>query len=528
MKTLFFLRITILSFSLLFLPPFLSFINSQSVPVISYETPQVYNTGIAVASLAPTNSGGAVPATVPGMVSTLAGNETSGSVDGIGTEARFDSPEGVAVDASGYVYVADYYNSLIRKITPEGVVTTLAGSAITGTADGTGAAAQFNGPWGICVDVSGTLYVGEQSNNRIRKVTTDGGIVTTFAGSSYGFADGIGTAAKFDRPIGVALDAIGNLFVADCSNNMIRKITSAAVVSRFAGSGSSGSTDAQGSAARFYQPSGVAVDASGNIYVGDYRNHRIRKITQGGLVSTFAGSWEGYVDDTGLAAEFSYPKGLAVDVLENIYVADSYNNRIRKISPAGVVTTVAGSTYGYADGIGTNAKFYQPAGLAVDAAGTIYVADCNNNMIRKITPFGYSISPALPEGLSFDATTGSISGTPTAVSSATTYTIRAENIAGSSTTTISIEVKNIATDVSGLSNTGIRVYTNAVKQISVVCQDITSGSGKATIYNAMGQKLITQQLPETKTIIQHHLKSGVYLVEVETGSERSVQIVVLK
>ena len=528
MKALFFLRITILSFSLLFLPLFLSFINSQSAPAISYETPQIFTTEIAVATLVPSNSGGAVPATVPGMVSTLAGNQSSGSVDGIGTNARFDSPEGITVDASGYVYVADYYNSLIRKISPAGVVTTLAGSAITGTADGTGAAAQFYGPWGICVDAAGILYVGEQSNNRIRKVTTDGGIVTTFAGSIYGFADGVGVAARFDRPVGVALDATGNLYVADCNNNMIRKITSAAVVTRFAGSGLSGSTDAQGSAASFYQPSGVAVDAQGNVYVGDYRNHRIRKITPGGMVSTFAGSWDGYIDNTGIAAEFSYPKGLAIDVMNNIYVADMYNNRIRKISPAGVVTTVAGSTYGYADGIGTNAKFYQPAALAVDAVGTIYVADCNNNMIRKITPFGYSISPALPGGLSFDATTGSISGTPTAISPATQYTIKAENIAGSSTTTLSIEVRNISTGVSYHSTTGIRVYTNTGNQISVICPEIASGSVTATIYNTVGQKLMKQQIFATETIIKQCLNSGIYFVELEKDSERSIHRVVLK
>jgi prepilin-type N-terminal cleavage/methylation domain-containing protein len=319
------------------------------------------------------------------VVSTLAGS-TSGFADGTGAAAQFRLPYGVAVDTSGTAYVADYNNHRIRKISPAGVVSTLAGSGTAGFSDGTGTAAQFNRPYGVAVDSSGTVYVADNGNQSIRKITP-AGVVSTLAGSgTAGFSDGTGTAAQFDTPLGVAVDASGTVYVADGNNRRIRKISPAGVVSTLAGSGTLGFSDGTGTAAQFYIPYGVAVDASGTVYVADTFNYRIRKISPAGVVSTLAGSGtSGSSDGTGAAAQFYYPGSVAVDNSGTVYVADIGNNRIRKISPAGVVSTLAGSTPGVADGTGTAAQFYAPTGVAVDSSGSVYVADTNNNRIRKIT-----------------------------------------------------------------------------------------------------------------------------------------------
>jgi len=319
-------------------------------------------------------------------VSTFAGSGTAGFADGTGTAALFNTPSGVALDASGNVYVADRENNRIRKITPAGVVTTLAGSGTFGFADGAGATAQFRTPNGVAVDASGNVYVADVNNHRIRKITP-AGVVSTFAGSGErGSANGTGTAAQFDYPRDVATDASGNVYVADIYCGLIRKITPAGVVSTLAGSGTSGFADGAGTAAQFNNPLGVAIDASGNVYVGDYSNHRIRKITPAGVVTTFAGSGTaGFANGTGTTAQFNNPVGITLDASGNVYVADGGNHRIRKITPAGVVTTFAGSgTAGFADGAGTTAQFSNPSGVALDASGNVYVADRTNHRIRKI------------------------------------------------------------------------------------------------------------------------------------------------
>ncbi len=266
------------------------------------------------------------------LVTTLAGQATAGSTDATGIAAKFNNPYGVAVDTAGNIYVADKYNNRVRKITPAGVVTTLAGSGAAGSTDGTGIAAQFNNPFAVAVDAAGNVYVADTNNNRIRKITP-AGVVTTLAGSTAGYNDATGAAAQFNSPFnGVAVDATGNVYVADTNNNRIRKITPAGVVSTLAGSGVAGSTDGTGAGAQFYNPQGVAVDATGNVYVADTNNNRIRKITPVGVVSTLAGSILGYVDSTLAGARFTYASGVAVDSAGNLYVADSGNNRIRKIT----------------------------------------------------------------------------------------------------------------------------------------------------------------------------------------------------
>jgi sugar lactone lactonase YvrE len=345
--------------------------------------------------------------TPDGLVTTLAGAAgMQGSIDGMGAAARFNGPYGVAVDASGNVYVADFGNDTIRKITPDGLVTTLAGAAgMQASIDGIGAAARFNGPYGAAVDASGNVYVADTGNDTIRKITP-AGVVTTLAGTAgaAGSTDGIGAAATLFAPQGVATDSAGNLYVA--SGSTIRKITPAGVVSTFAGGkvDTCGmaycSTDGMGAAASFGGPVGVAADSAGNIYVADTyslgdvfgSSGTIRKITPAGVVSTFAGTagTTGSTDGTGAAVLFSSPQGVATDSDGNVYVADTGNSTIRKITSTGVVTTLAGiaGMTGSTDGVGAAARFNSPVGVAVDGAGNVYVADTGNDLIRKITPSG--------------------------------------------------------------------------------------------------------------------------------------------
>jgi serine/threonine-protein kinase len=321
-------------------------------------------------------------------VTTLAGSGNSGATDGIGAAASFYMPNSIAIDRAGNAYVADKGNNKIRKITSAGVVTTFAGSGSVGFADGTGVAASFFYPTGIVIDNSGDFFVADGVYGTIRKITS-AGVVTTFVGSvassnSYPSTDGTDTTASFYGLNALAIDnSSGNLFGSELSK--IRKITSAGVVTTLAGTNSNGSVDGIGTSASFYYPRSVAVDNSGNVYVADYGNYKVRKISPDGVVTSFAGTGSyGSKDGIGTAASFNYPSGLVVDSSGNVYVSDFLNNRIRKITSSGVVTTLAGrGELGLDDGLGSEARFGYPEGLAIDNAGIIYVAD--SNRIRKIS-----------------------------------------------------------------------------------------------------------------------------------------------
>jgi len=303
-------------------------------------------------------------------------------------------PTSIARDRAGNLFVTDSAAETVLKISPTGAAVVLAGTAgLAGETDGSASTARFNSPAGVAVGSDGTVYIADKGNAVIRMVNTTG-VVSTLAGSAArGNQDGVGTAASFSSPIGIALDTSGNLYVADAFNDTIRKVTPAGAVITFAGSpGNPGETNGVGSAARFSSPGGVAVDAAGIVYVADTNNDALRMIEPDGAVSLLAGSpgLSGGNDGTGGMALFSQPSGVAVDAAGNVYVADTVNSTIRKVTPAGVVTTIAGvaGTAGFGDGAGASALFNQPLGLVPDGSGGLYVVDTGNAAIRRLDASG--------------------------------------------------------------------------------------------------------------------------------------------
>lgn len=320
------------------------------------------------------------------VVSTLAGSGAAGYADGAASVARFSTPEGVAVDAQDNVYVADAENSSIRKITPAGVVSTLAGNGTNGLVNGTGTAARFYAPVDVALDKQNNLYVADAKNHCIRKITP-AGAVSTLAGTGVaGFADGPAASAQFDTPNGIAIDDQNVIYVADYGNYRIRKITPGGVVSTLAGTGQSGFADGAGSKAQFTSPEGLTLDAQGQLYVADFVGNRIRKITPDGTVSTLAGTGvNGYVDGPGNTAQFGGITGVTIDAHGDLYASDLSNNCIRKITVLGEVSTLTGtSAGGFADGpIGTG-QFKGPTGIVAGAEGVLYVTEFGER-VRRIS-----------------------------------------------------------------------------------------------------------------------------------------------
>jgi subtilisin family serine protease len=331
-------------------------LNSGEAPIFGHPSFKVVNAAKAVECPQPSGY----------MVTTLAGSGAAGFSDGTGANASFRAPVDVAVDPAGNVYVADIGNHRIRKVTPAGVVSTWASN---------------RDALGVAADSAGNVYATDGQS--ITKTTPAG--VTTIIGAGGGpGSPGVPFILR-----GLVIDSVGNVYVAEQLNiHRILKLTTAGDLTVLAGSGTAGFADGIGTNASFHSPAGVALDSAGNVYVADQENHRIRKITPAGVVSTLAGSGTaGFADGTGTSASFNIPTGVAVAVGGDVYVADNFNHRIRKITPAGVVTTIAGSGLSrFADGNGTAAAFANPASVAVDLLGNIYVADVNNYRIRKITP----------------------------------------------------------------------------------------------------------------------------------------------
>jgi hypothetical protein len=322
------------------------------------------------------------------LVSTFAGTGAAGNANGANAAATFNEPVGVTVAASGNVFVAERGNYDVREIS-NGTVTTFSGTGAIGSLDGPAATAMYDYPIALAFDHSGNLFVADHDNNKVREIST-AGMVSTFAGTgAAGAMNGPGATATFSAPQGCVFDASGNLYIPDLMNNEIRVITPAGIVSTYAGTETQGSMDGAAASATFNQPSGIAIDSAGDIYVSDTYNNKIRKITPAGIVSTLAGTGASspVTDGPGASATFNHPQSIVVDSAGDLLVSDQFNNLIRKVTPTGIVSTVAGSgAAGSADGLGTAASFNQPTALAADANGIIYVADFANNKIRAITP----------------------------------------------------------------------------------------------------------------------------------------------
>ncbi len=480
-------------------------------PNITYQTPQTYYVNTAITPLAPTNTGGAVPPNIYGDVSTFAGTGSAGNTNGAVAAASFNRPAGLIFDNSGNLFVSETANNDIREITPSGIVSTFAGTGISGAVNGPGSTATFNSPYQIAFDASGNMYVADGGNMIIRKITL-AGIVSTLAGTgTQGSTDGTTLTATFDTPYGVAVDGAGNVYVADRGNSTIREISLTGQVTTYAvldGSGVPLNNTGLGY---------LVIDASGNLYFGD--SNQVKIILPSGPVNVIAGSTtSGFANGIGAAATFNKPIGIAVDALGNIYLGDAFNNGIRRITPAGLVTTVAGNGgNGAINGVSSTASFNTPFGVTIDNTGNfLYVADWGNNLIRKVTITGYSIDKSLPTGMTFDPTTGIISGTPAVVSPPITYTITAYNTGGSSATTVNIEVDEQTVTFPpipvktvcdadfdpGATSTGTVTYSSANSAVAtIVAGELhITGAGTSVITASDGTSQPTQTLTVTAAV----------------------------
>ncbi|MGN6638477.1 MAG: gliding motility-associated C-terminal domain-containing protein [Mucilaginibacter sp.] len=398
-------------------------------PQFTYTTPDTYTVNTLISSLIPNNTGGAVPATLFGDVSTFAGQDfTQGHLDATGTNALFNRLWGIDMDATGNLYVGD--GVYIRKITPAGVVTTLAGGNRNNFSDGTGTAAGFSLVSGLSVAPSGNIVAGDRGNKELRQVTPTGVVTTINTSSIFNF-----------NPAGVATDQAGNIFVTDQANDLITEISPTGTITPFAGSiGFAGFRNGPVASSVFNQPTDLKFDRAGNLFIADDGNNMIREISAAGATTTVAGSTNpGLVNGPVVTALFNKPLALAVDLAENIYVSDANGLVLRMIDAHGQVISIAGSNARKrsSDGIGGAASFDQMSGM-VYSNGMLFIADAT--CVRKVIVTGYTIDKPLPLGLIFDSTTGIISGTPLVASPTTQYTITGYNTGGSSSTIVTITV----------------------------------------------------------------------------------------
>lgn len=422
----------------------------SQAPSVKYPAQKLLTIDSAFNQIMPKNTGGEVPKEIYGNTSTYAGTGIAGFVNGVANKAKFYQPSKVIIDPQGNLYVSEEGNNMIRKISIDGIVSTFAGSGKVGKENNSkGALASFNGPSGMAFDKKGNLYVADIFNHQIRKISASGE-VSVFAGNGKrGFANATkALSASFAFPVALAMDLEENLLVVDEGNHAIRKINKQGVVSTLAGTGISGFQDNKnGLQASFNQPNGIAIDAFGNIFITDQMNHRIRKINKEGEVSSFAGSGiAGSADNVeGALANFNHPRTITIDKIGNLYVGDVANNKIRKISATGIVTTLAGTGAqgSQDDSLGLRAGFNFPNGIAIDASGKLYIADQLNNKIRTIETNGYFIGPELlPKGILFNHRTGVFSGRALEAIAHKQYTVWAYNIMGSSVSNISFTISS--------------------------------------------------------------------------------------
>jgi sugar lactone lactonase YvrE len=330
-------------------------------------------------------------------ITTIAGNGATAYTAGVpATSTGLYDPPGVAVDSSGNIYVADQMNNAIRKITTSGITSTIAGTGVSGYSGDGGPAtlAKLNQPTNVTVDRSGNLYISDEFNNVVRKINYLG-IISTIAGNTTPAYSGDGspaTNAALWYPYRTVLDASGNVYIADQNNHVVRKVTTATgIITTIAGNGTAGlAVSGPATATELQAPEGLAIDASGNLYIADANNHNVYKVNTAGMISTFAGvNTRGYTGDGGPAtdAKFSYPSQVLFDRAGNLYISDFFDQVVRRVSTAGTITTIAGNGTGGFMGDGspaTAAELNGPDGMAFDLSGNLIIADVNNNRLRKL------------------------------------------------------------------------------------------------------------------------------------------------
>jgi sugar lactone lactonase YvrE len=436
-----------------------------------------------------------------GIISTYAGDGTKGySGDGgASTSAELAYPVGAAMDKAGNLYIADLTNNRIRKVTPAGVISTYAGDGTAGFSGDGGPAtnAKLNGPLGIGLDNAGNLYIGDSYNQRVRRVTPEG-VISTFAGTgTQGYnGDGIAaTSAELYYPAAIIADSNGNIFISDYFNNRIREVNTLGIISTVAGDGTNGFSGDGGPAtsAELYYPNGVALDSAGNLFIADYYNNRVRKVTTAGIISTFAGTGVGGYNGDGIAAtsaELWAPNGLATDSAGNVYIGDYANNRARKVDTAGIISTVAGdgiAGFSGDGGLATSAELTNPQGLAVDPYGSLYIADSNNNRIRKVQyqtdPAAFSPGP----GTYTSAQTVTITdGNAGAAIYYTTDGSTPTTLSTEYTTPITVSTSETLTAIATSSKYNNSAPTSAAYVVNITPASVTlvSGSGQMTPYGS--------------------------------------------
>ncbi|MCW3123114.1 MAG: hypothetical protein JWQ38_2606 [Flavipsychrobacter sp.] len=488
-------------------------------------------------------------------ISTYAGSGTgSGGYSGDGgpaTAAQMKITGGIARDITGNLYIADPMNFCVRMVTPAGIISTFAGGGSTLGDGGPATAAMIVTPSTVAVDASGNVYIADL-DNRIRKVTTAGTISTIVGVGGTGGSSGDGSAgilAKLDQPEALAFDATGNLYIGDYGNHKVRKVTPANLITTFAGNGTSGLSGdgSPATAAELKAPSGLAVDAAGNVYIADAANSNIRMVTPAGIISTFAGGGSTLGDGgPATAAKLSLPSGLAFDGSGNLYVADEANHRMRKITPAGIITTVAGDGTGALMGDGgpaTAAQLNQPIAVVFDATNNMFISDNGNHRVRKVTASSTTITVTGSAGtlctaktttLSSSttggtwtstattvATVGSSSGVVTGVA-AGTATISYNTSSGGGAKTVTVVVCKVGVNNVNANDAGLKIFPNPnYGTFNIHLATPFDEYAVVTITNMVGVKIKELKMTTNQPLdLQLNAPPGIYFLEAVTPHGR--------